>query len=758
MLGGVTRHDGLFSYRAIFYDEVLMDTLTEIRPQLKLNTVFLQTKEGLLAQNEGNKFLLKGKAIARWISILSPYLTGEYTVDQLCHNLGADQCNQILRIIDMLLQKGLVKNVLPETADILSAAVSQQFRAQIAYINHFVDQPRQKFKVFRESSILITGSGESFLSLAQCLLRNGLEKLALAPTDGEERYVVPLTDETTLLSTGGSSVCVSFLNTVSPTAIENLDSYDVVVYCADHGSLQDIAVLNECCVREGRAFLAATILGEHAMLGPFVQPHTGPCWLCAQMRLSSNSDEKTRALLWSRIVLGNATDVPQTIQFSPLMRRMGHGLGFELFKILTGALPSETEQGVIFQHQDTLEAFHCKLTQHPLCPVCSHANHETSLQQLHEIILGERDRHLTHTEVYQKCSMLIDEHLGAFHSFADEAREQIPLKQTRILIGSPEPLVAKSFEATCFSTQSIHDARIATFIRAVELYTKALPDRRTMLMATPQAMSTEGKRALSPQAFFHWSGALSFKPDQHLAWVPAYSLFRQADVYVPAAAVYPASPLNAHALFECTTAGCAVDTTYCQTLTKGLLSALAYDQLRAFLQGLGVLRFLDVNLLPSSDSDLNFLLKSAKRLTSSFTVFVLQGDAPLPIVIVRTTETSEHPWTTFGFGLSLFDALKLALLNFVGGLQVLQSEETLPASLSTFFPEALPLNDLMSTIEQYHTFGQVETTIEAIEIYLQKTERDVLFVDTTTADIRAMDTLISGTVLLTSKLVGGFSC
>jgi hypothetical protein len=64
----------------------------------------------------------------------------------------------------------------------------------------------------------------------------------------------------------------------------------------------------------------------------------------------------------------------------------------------------------------------------------------------------------------------------------------------------------------------------------------------------------------------------------------------------------------------------------------------------------------------------------------------------------------------------------------------------------------------MSTIEQYHTFGQVETTIEAIEIYLQKTERDVLFVDTTTADIRAMDTLISGTVLLTSKLVGGFSC
>ncbi|QBD82830.1 hypothetical protein EPA93_45465 [Ktedonosporobacter rubrisoli] len=728
----------------------------EIRPKMKQDTILLQMQEGIFIQNDTNQIVLKGKHIAHWIYTLTPYLTGEYTMNQLCQQLGSAQRELVVQLVDTLMEKKMLKNHIPESSEVLPAAVSQQFRSQIEYIDHFTDYPQAKFKAFRESAVAVIGCGESFKALAISLLRNGLEKLFLVPSTPSDEYRVVLEDEAAMLRQKGCSVSITFSDISFPTSIERLDPYDVIVYCADQGTLRDIALLNRRCMDEGRAFLAATIFAGRAMLGPFVKPHSGPCWFCAQMRLAANSDESEQALLWRNLAFpASPSALPGADLYRPVAQRIGHGLGFELFKLLSKALPSETDGGVIFQDLNTLEASTHSLEQHPLCPVCTQLDHETALQRLKAIISGGHDSNLTHLEALEKHSSWFDTRLGVFHDFSDEALEQIPLKQTTIVAGSPDPLLAGPLAIKCYSKENMRDARSSAFIKAIESYTRALPDMRTMLLSRGEEMNQAEKIVLQPHLFAHWSGVASLRANEQVAWMPAYSLFQDAIVYVPAAAVYPFSPLNASGLFEQTTAGWAVDTSYQQTLIQATVSALAYMQLCTLLRGRRTVIPIALEKLETFDSDVRFLIQSARRFARPFSLFEVVGDAPISLFIACTTDTLTEPLTAYGYGLSASKGLKQALIGLVGALQTLQNGEEPPALAKAFFSSPFSFEIVPSAAADKSHLEQPPITFEAIKMYLQERGNDLLFVNTATSDVWAQGVLISGTALIVGKNSGG---
>ncbi len=158
----------------------------EIRPKLKQSTIFLQTDEGVFFQGDETSFRLKGKSIGRWISALSPYMTGDYTLTDLSERLEPAHRATMMRLVDVLLEKGVLKNAVLEAANVVGERVRQRFRTQIAFLDHYVERPAASFKAFRESRILLRGNGEALSSLALCLLRNGLQELLLAPDDEAE--------------------------------------------------------------------------------------------------------------------------------------------------------------------------------------------------------------------------------------------------------------------------------------------------------------------------------------------------------------------------------------------------------------------------------------------------------------------------------------------------------------------------------------------------------------------------------------------
>lgn len=723
-----------------------MDKTTVIRPKLKHNSVFLQTEDGVFFQSDRVVFRLKGKSIGRWISALGPYMNGEHTLDELCNGFAPAQREMLTQLVNTLLQRGVLKDAVFEIPEPLPASLRRQFAAQIAYIDHFTDRPQEKFKAFRESRVLLAGSGESLTALALSLMRNGLRDLFLAPADSSEEYGRVLASEADRVRQGGNETSFSF----PQNGPEDLEDYDVIVYCSDTSSLKELASLNEQCVRAGRPFLSATIFAGQTMLGPFTRSQGDPCWLCAQLRLSAHREAGKNAAFWRELALGDDLSSNSEGLFNPIARRIGHGLGFELFKILTGALPSETENGVILQDLEILEASSSKLTQHPLCPVCTRNDPTMTLQHLQEIIEGKHDHELTRNEIRTRHDRLFDSRIGAFREFNDEHIQQIPLKGARIAVSRPGASLAEENNITSYSIDDVMSAYRPAFIEAVNTYARSMPDPRGFLVASPREMAERGHTVILPQQLATWSGGISLRASTPAGWLPAFSSLRRSPVYVPAAAVYPDTSLNRLGLFERTPAGGTVATTFRDALAAGLLSALGYAHLQELMRGRAAVAQLDLELLSSAEADLAYLIKSARRFESPFACLEVIHASPLSVMIARTTDASSKPLMTFGFGLSIPEAAKMALLDFVGGLQTLQSEGELPAAIGHFCAGLSLDSDLACASPEASRLTAPACSLEQVEDYLRKMGQDALFVNTTPSDIWHAEALVSGRVLLTS--------
>ncbi|HET8839982.1 MAG TPA: TOMM precursor leader peptide-binding protein, partial [Ktedonobacteraceae bacterium] len=684
---------------------------------------------------------------ARWISALRRNLNGQYTLDQICAGLEPAQRAHITQIISMLLERGIVKNSLPEISVTLPQEVQNHFRDQIDYIDHFVDHPQKHFKQFRESSLLLCGSGESLKALALSLVRNGVRRLSLATPDVAEDYWAALEPEITPIQQAGCEISLTLFPQRSPDTFETFAEYDAIIYCADRGSLKEIFALNQRCIAEKRMFLTATLFSGNVLLGPLVQQQAGPCWFCAVMRLSANSEDYTRADLWQHILLGNIAP-SETLPSLPLARRIGYGLGFELFKTLSGCLPSETEHGVIFQILENLESSRSELVQHPCCPICGCIDHETSIKQLEAVINRSRDFERSELEIYEKHQHLFDPRLGLFKRFADSEVEQLPLKRSRIIGGRSWSQNEDELDVTAFSIDTPFTARLQALQKAISIYIQQTPPVTSIVQTSAQKLIEKEKIIIFPQDISGWSGTISWRAYTQGEWFPAFSVNKNSLVYVPAAAVYPCSSLNNQHIFQRTTAGAAIETTYQKVLTRGLLTALGNEYLQASLHMRSAVKQIRLETLNSLDADLHFLVQSARRFTRSFAVKKIVIDAPLTLVVAHTTDTTEPPIRTIGLGLSGRDALKAALLDLVGSFQMGNGQGLLPFPLETKLLENLLAWDALE--EDARIIDDFcESDDSQLQIFLQQAGRDILFVHTTSADIWEDETFIGGKVLLT---------
>lgn len=731
-----------------------MEQVTNFRPKLRHNALFLQTEDGLFVTGEGAGFHVKGKSIARWITTLKPYMTGDYTLDQLCARLDATQREHVTRIMEMFLERGVLKNKLPEAPGILPEAVRSQFRAQIEYIDHFIDQPQEHFKKFRESSLLLYGAGESLKALTLFLIRNGLQALSIVTPDTARDYLTALEPEVQALQQKGCEVRITLVPETSLSPSAPLADYDVVVYCADNGSLRECFLFNQRCIQERKAFLAVAPFAGQALLGPFVEPGKGPCWLCAMMRLSANASDHEQAMLWKHITLGDDTLGQNEPPFLPVARRVGHGLGFELFKILTTCLPSEIEQGMLFQSLDHLESSRSPLVRHPFCPACSHLDPATSVNQLEEVTKRARDRQQLDTELYDSHQRLIDPRLGLFTGFEDEDFEQLPLKRTQITGCEQGSSGAGKLKVMAFSLDTPFSARILALKKAITSYTGRIPDTRGMILSSLSEMEEQDSVAILPEELVVWSGIFSLQTKASYPWMPAFSLARNKLVYVPAAAAYPLSPLNSQGIFERTAADTAAATTFDELLTNGLLSALAYEQWRALLHERSVVIPIDPDSLDSSDTDLHFLLQSARRFARPFALKAIVSDLPISAVVAHTTDTETQPITALALALSSNEAVKSALQKLVENFQILEAGDQIdsPIGEERIF-SFLARRSATRTDQLAELWPTPEAGIAQVTDALLQAGRDVLFVHTTSADLWEAGSLISGVILLTRPAV-----
>ncbi|HEY0546562.1 MAG TPA: TOMM precursor leader peptide-binding protein [Pyrinomonadaceae bacterium] len=725
-----------------------MEISADVRPKLKQDSIFLPSAQGVVFRNGANVFSLKGKSIYQWVCSLAPHLTGEQTLEELCAPLADGQREMVSKLVSALLDKGLLKNSVPEDKTLLTEAVRARFKSQIDFIDHYAERPLSTFKAFRQSRVLLIGEGASLKSLAVSLARNGLENIVLAPHERIAEDLDEVEVEVNALHRAGVKTSLSVIDAAtSPLSVE-LKQFDVVAYCSDRPSLRTAALLNEKCFREGRLFLAGIMFGGLSLIGPLVKPGTPGCWFCAVMRLSANLDDRRRAALWQNLALEEPMAEEET--FLPAAMMLGNGVAFDLFKALGQYLTAETQNGVIVQDLHTMESSRALLSPHPLCPVCSHAGLQSEETRLQAVTEGARDHEQTIEQVLMRWSGCLDSRVGIIQGFTDNDSTQLPLRTSSLSIGHPSNAVAESFKVLVHHEETTLKARYLALAEGVRQYAQALPDKRRVVISSFQKLFERDASPIAPQELSLWSGVPGFDEQADIEWLPASSHRARRIRYVPAATVYPSAGFKCRECIDRTSAGFAIGLSYREALTDGIISMLSYERLREAASDPSIAVSLELQRLSELDPTLAYLVKSVERLEHTPRMIELLGDSPVRVMLVTTDEihSTAAGAYTIGSGLSRQDAARQALVELVGALQSQESGQG-TAVRPSLSPEIVFSPELRAPATAMSLEEEKPATVEDLEDFLRERGRETLFVNTTPADVWETGTFITGRVLLT---------
>lgn len=703
-----------------------------MRPKLRHDVVFLETPAGAYLRGADAAFVLKGRSAYRWLTTLSPYLTGEHSLEELCAGLDNGQRQTVSALVRALVARGFVKDSAARTA--IPAPLARCFHSQIDFIDHFADDATGRFLRFHRSRVVLGGTGPTLLAAAVGLVRNGCGSVEVRPEDDPEPYRRALRAEVDKLR--GEQVSVSARVAHSP--IETTDA-DAVVYCAEPAQLPRVLELARRCHAGGPLLVPVVQDGRQAVLGPSSRVGGAPCWLCAQLRLTANADPAVAAESWRHLALGSidAVDGGRVSADAVAAGMVGNAAAFEVFRSLTGALPPETDSSVVVLDLSTLESARERVLRHPQCPLCR----DTPVVDTASV-----PDPLTDEDAYQRCEVLVSAHAGVFTRFVDDPLEQAPLKTARLRM--PPVTDGDSVrEITAFDIHTVLRARLAAYRVAIRDYVSRLAAPEGGVLASANELIEAGRVPVPWHQVVTASGAIPYAPERRLTWLPGRVLGSEETVWVPAALALPMSAANREGYAERTIAGAVAAPTSAAVASDGLAGALAYEALQALMRGRAMLApVAEADLI--DDEDAALVIKAAHRFGYRPRVFHVTA-APVPVVLaVSDLPDGRRPLWTTAAAFSTRQARLDALRDLVGLLQVQHFEGTVPDTglplLVDFDPRTAPVADAAAVPMAL----AAESTVAEIVSALSARGLAAVQVDITTSDIRSVAAMHAGTVLL----------
>lgn len=720
--------------------QVASESLTDIHPRLRNDVVFLRVETGIYLRSSDSACVLKGPGAYEWMSILGPRMTGELSVAELCDGLDEKRRTTAVGLMRTLLDRGFARHTPPPDTATLPAPVVDMFGPQINFVEHFMHadehRPEDLFARFRASRVLVAGPRSATAGAAvRGLLTNGLAEVTLEDPAWQSEFDADIA----ALAAAGAPARVVPLPGEEPV---DVSAFDAIVYVAGSAHATALLSLTEQVMRAGagdgpRLFPVVTD-AERAVMGPISGPAEQPCWVCAQLRLSANSDPRLAADFWRG--LAGARPVTDGDAVSPVAEQMiGNAVAFGVFRMRTGQLRGDDERHAVIQDLTTLESHRERVLPHPECPL---PHRRTAPQGAAPAAPAADD------EAYGRASVLVSPGVGIMSGWADESIRQIPLKTGRVRLGPAGSLRDGVREITAYDIETILAARTRAVRAAVSAYVGHLgPVGVGAGGRTTPAPDTAGRR-VAPERLGPYSGLSPLGDGQEHTWLPAVSLHDGTLWQVPGAAVYPLSPANAGLCFEPTSSGAAAGWTAGSVQELGLCSALAYRALAAAVRSTAPPAALGEALL-AGDDQVAFMLGSLKHIGRRARVYALPGAAPgfAALAVVDGVEGNPPDWAV-GSGLCARDAVRAAVLDAVGRA-VSRHCEAAPADmgdrlLADFDPRVLAVTGEMCD----WSFDEAPVAFADALALLAASGTRALFTDTTTIDLSAVRGMVTGTVLL----------
>ncbi|WP_031124231.1 TOMM precursor leader peptide-binding protein [Streptomyces sp. NRRL S-623] len=724
------------------------DALAGTRPRIRRDVLFTETPGGVLFHNADGGFHLTGRTAYRFASLVVPHLTGQHRLDELCAGFGPAQRAMAAELVKTLYARGFARDI-PEAASGADTAggeglpeeIAERFAAQIAYVDHYTDDAPARFTRYHTTRVAVLGDDETARWCALSLLRNGCARIGTT---------TPHDDVTAEAAGVGAQV-----DTVTARAgtlpagpgasWADLDGYDVVVVTGPGAGARTHRLL-AAGVPEGVTLIPAWLFGRRLVVGPLSTAASTGCWACALLRLGSNVDPGTAAELWSEAA--GAVPPSGDALSGPVAAMVGNLVGYEIFRLTTGALPAETDGQVLVQDLESLDVMAEPVQPHPRCARCASLDAREPAATLPDSLAlpvaptveTARDAEALVEELNRVSTALVRPYTGIFRRYDDEELTQTPLKLSRVEValgGGVRRRIA------AFDVHHLAGARMRALYAAAEVYVEhvvplPVPD------VPQQALRTLGPAALTT------GGGTGAEPT---VWATATSLITKEPVRVPAAALRPFGPHNRDRAHLASRAGSGAGGSAAEAAGLGLLSALAHDALVRAVRG--TTRVSPV-AADGSDPELVFLLKSAANLDIAVELLDL-GEADRTsahAVLAREAEgpSGQGRWAV-GAGLSRRTATASALRDLLGQAQLAAEDPGAAVDLGDPLVGDLAAAAIAVGGESVAVEG-AETTFDAVLDRLRSAGRDALYAATTPADLPS-GSVATARVLLTVDGEGG---
>ncbi|MFF6833759.1 TOMM precursor leader peptide-binding protein [Streptomyces sp. NPDC012438] len=733
------------------------------RPRVRRDVLFTETPKGVIFHNADGGFQVGSPSAYRFATLLVPHLDGSRTVAEICEGFKEPQKAMVGSLVKALYSRGFARPV-PDPAEgdaSVEPAVAARFAQQIAYVDHYVDGAESRFAAFRNTRVAVLGDGQVARWCALSLIRNGCASVgvgaALAEGPATAAEFGALRAEAAELGAGGSPAEVTVLPDTESGGAGGWDAYagyDVVVAAAGRDAFGTSVALLRQGVPEGRLLLPAWTFGGRVVVGPTGAPDSEGCVACAALRLGATGDAAVAADLWSDLALngpasqGSSASAPR----GPLAAMLGNLLGYEVFRLVTEALPAETRGQVLLQDTASFDVLAERLLPHPRCPLCRTRAASAGPVDLAEaagrpafrpVVAAAPEDGATEGPLadLDRRSLAVRPSVGVFTRYADEPVTQTPLKVGAVEVGLG---AAGTRTVVAFDVQHTAGARLRALDAAAEVYAEHV------VPAVPASSAATGSPSgheeavprVDPDALTTATGAGG---DPVASWVLATSLLTKEPVRVPAGAVRPFGPDNPDRRFEPSRAGAGAGAGLPEASAAGLLSALAHDALRRSVRGAGRTAVVPPAVFDGAP-ETRFLLRSAGHLGLDVELLDLgeQERTGVSVVLART-RTAERGgkeghagpggWAV-GAALDRADAATDALRDLLGAAQ-LAAEGVLGAP-DTGDPLLADLDAALIPV----TAGAPAPALSAVTWTdvlerLAAAERDALVVPTHAADLPA---------------------
>lgn len=392
-----------------------MDPSTRLK--VRGDTFYLPSSDGsVYFRNNIGSFRMEGSSIDQWIEKLIPVFNGEHTMFDLTDGLPEQYRTYIYEIAKVLQANGYVQDVSQDRPHQLQESIVKQFDAQVEFLDSFNGSGAYRFQLYRQSSVLVVGTGTFLVSLVQSLLESGLPQFHLLSLNAKTENRTRIQELEQHYRAFDSEVKVDEI-TISDNAEVDWSSivepYTAILFVSNQDREPELRLLNEICRAKKKFLLPAVIYEQVGLAVPLSYAHSEGDWESAWRRVHHSAVYKD-------------TNVHAS---SPIAESLlANVIVFEWLKTAAEVIKPGSNNKLFLLNLETLEGNWHSYLPHPLVygqPFIE----RVEAARLQAVTDSEKR---AASELLSFFSKLTSTETGIFHIWDEGELRQLPLSQCRV--------------------------------------------------------------------------------------------------------------------------------------------------------------------------------------------------------------------------------------------------------------------------------------------------------------------------------------